>query len=374
MLDVARGPALEPIRAELFGPARFEQHGRSLGTSHRAGLARFGQATFYPRLQDNMRTLRIAHQYIALEAQSGNDISPAAEWLLDNFHLIEAQLREIREGLPPRYYRALPVLQDPPLVGLPRIYGVAWAFVAHTDSAFDETLLVHFLNAYQETRELSQGELWALPTTLRVVLVENLRRLADRIASHKAARELASLCASQIDTLKLDAVVALRAAMAQRGVGEVFVSQLAQSLAGHVPAPGDTPLARARGWLQQEVPDLAALQSRQHAAQAADHLSVGNAITALRLIGASDWADTVARTSRVVRVMLGSVVFEAEDDASRNTTLHGIERLSVQSGRGEAAVAQALLDLMGRHSAHAALASHWLQGDGRATLAQAVGL
>ena len=58
MLDARRGAALEPIRSELFGAARLAQHGRSLGSSHRAGPARFGQATFYPRLQGNIRTLR----------------------------------------------------------------------------------------------------------------------------------------------------------------------------------------------------------------------------------------------------------------------------------------------------------------------------
>ncbi|WP_291010617.1 glucoamylase family protein [Hydrogenophaga sp.] len=374
VLDASNGPALEPIRSELFGRTRFEQHGRSLGTSHRADLARFGRATFYPRLQNNVRTLRSAYEFIALASHDWQEVSPAAEWLLDNFHLIEAQLREIREGLPLSYYRTLPVLQDAPLVGLPRIYGVAWAFVAHTDSAFDETLLVQFLNAYQDARELTQGELWALPTTLRVVLVENLRRLADRIASHKAARELASLCASRIDTLPLGDLVTMRELMVRRRAGEVFVLQLAQSLAGHAQVAGDTPLARARDWLQQEVPDLATLQAQQHAAQAADHLSVGNAITALRLIGAADWADAVAHTSRVVRAMLGSSVFQAEDDASRNTTLHGIERLSAQSGKGEALVAQRLLQLMSEGSGHSALASHWLQGDGRAALEQALGL
>jgi cyclic beta-1,2-glucan synthetase len=374
MLDASRGPALEPIRAELFGTARFEQHGCSLGVSHHAGPAGWRRATFYPRLQSNVRTLRAAYEYLVAEAHHGRDVSPAAQWLLDNFHLIEAQLREIHEGLPPRYYRSLPVLQDPPLVGLPRIYGVAWAFVAHTDSAFDETLLVHFLNAYQDERELSQGELWALPTTLRVVLVENLRRLADRIASHKAARELASLCASHISTLSLEAVIAMRERMARRGVDQVFLSHLAQSLAGHAPAHGDTPLAQVRAWLQHEVPDLAALQTRQHAAQAADHLSVGNAVTALRLIGASDWTETVARTSRVIRVMLDSPVFKAEDDTTRNTTLHGIERLATQCDQGESAVAQELLRLMVEHTDHQALASHWLQGDGRAALEQALGL
>ncbi|MFN3496157.1 MAG: hypothetical protein ACK40L_16780, partial [Hydrogenophaga sp.] len=197
----SEGPLLAPIRSEIFGHTRFEEHGRSLGVSHRAARQGFGQTTFYPRLHDNIRSLREAYRDIAAHATEGHDISPSAEWLFDNFHLIEDQLREIREGLPARYYRSLPVLLDEPLNGLPRVYGIAWAFVAHTDSAFDASLLTLFLNAYQDSRELGQGELWALPTTLRVVLIENLRRLSDRIAGHRVARELASECASRLDTL-----------------------------------------------------------------------------------------------------------------------------------------------------------------------------
>ncbi len=91
------------------------------------------------------------------------------------------------------------MLLDEPLAGLPRVYGVAWAFVAHTDSAFDDDLLAHFLTAYQDIRPLNLGELWALPTTLRVVLIENLRRLAEGVATAKAARELADLWCDRIE-------------------------------------------------------------------------------------------------------------------------------------------------------------------------------
>ena len=188
ILDGARGALESPIRSEIFGPQRFAQHGRSLGDTHRAAAANSRSATFFPRLQNNIRTLREAHRYIGMQASTGYDISPAAEWLLDNFHLIEAQLKEIHEGLPRSYFRSLPVLVDEPLAGLPRVYGVAWAFVAHTDGAFDDDLLVQFLSAYQETRELNLSEMWALPTTLRVVLIENLRRLAERVARSEERR------------------------------------------------------------------------------------------------------------------------------------------------------------------------------------------
>eukprot|EP01137_Pigoraptor_chileana_P008327 Opistho-2@54994 len=167
MLAASAGPVQPPIRSEIFGAQRFAEHGRSLGETHRAARAGLAAASFFPRLHQNIAMLREAQAYIGAQAATGYDLSPAAEWLLDNFHLIEAQLREIHAGLPRRYFRALPVLLDPPLAGLPRIYGVAWAFVAHTDGAFDEDLLLQFLNAYQQTRELNLGEIWALPTTLR---------------------------------------------------------------------------------------------------------------------------------------------------------------------------------------------------------------
>lgn len=180
ILGAGQGPLQPPIRAEIFGRQRFAQHGRSLGETHRAARASAGAKAFFPRLRSNIQTLRDAHRYIGLQAEAGYDVSPAAEWLLDNFHLIEAQLKAIRDGLPRRYFRALPVLIDEPLAGLPRVYGVAWAYVAHTDGAFDADLLAGFLAACQETRSLELSEMWALPTTLRVVLIENLRRPASR--------------------------------------------------------------------------------------------------------------------------------------------------------------------------------------------------
>ena len=62
-----------------------------------------------------------------------------AEWLIDNFHIIEDSLREVRRDLPPGYDELLPKLSVPPLLGYPRVYALALALVAHTDSELDET-------------------------------------------------------------------------------------------------------------------------------------------------------------------------------------------------------------------------------------------
>ena len=115
-------------------------------------------------------------------------MAPAAEWLLDNFHLVEEQIREIRDDLPPGYYRQLPKLAAGPFAGYPRVFGVAWAFVAHTDSRFDPEMLRRFVRAYQRIQPLTIGELWAVAITLRIVLIENLRRLSDQIVLGRKER------------------------------------------------------------------------------------------------------------------------------------------------------------------------------------------
>lgn len=362
---------------EIFGAERLRQHGASLGESQRVRRSRSGRGSFHARLQSNIRALHTAYAYLASRAREGLDQGPVASWMLDNFHLIEAQMEAIREGLPVRFYRSLPVLCDPPLTGLPRIYGVAWAFVVHTDSAFDESLLLTYLNAYQDERELGQGELWALPTTLRIVLLENLRRLAERTVAHLAAMELATTSVQNLAGLSLTSVQSLSAQMADRGVGVTFQMNLLQHLAGHL-WTDDERVASVRAWLTAALPDLAGLRAQQDAEQAADLLSVSNAVSALRHIGAADWTDLVSHSSRVVGVLMESPVFAAEDQPTRNVTLHGIERLASQANRPESAVARLLLQAMqqapGSPDDTRHLAAHWLQGDGQSDLRRSLGL
>ena len=377
ILDDGHGAIQAPIRSEIFGPQRFAQHGRSLAETHRAAVSTAGFAPFFPRIHENIVALRRAHAYIGALAGTGYDVSPAAEWLLDNFHLVEAQLKEIKEGLPRSYYRKLPLLQDEPLAGLPRIYGVAWAFVAHTDGAFDEALLVEYLSAYEDVRQLNLSEMWALPTTLRVVLIENLRRLAESIATHKAAREVANLCVDQIRALTIEVLDGLLGVLNKRGVGQSFLLQMALRLQDHHMARIDGEQAALQSWLQAALPDLAAMRVRQGAEQAADNLSVSNAITSLRAIGDADWPDIISRTSTLMRLMLTQPVFAAEDVSTRDRSLHAIERLARQSDLSEVVVAQRLLMQMASTDdrAHArTFATHWLMGAGRPELLRTLGL
>ena len=168
-----------PIRAELFSVERLEEHARSLAAAQGVALGERRGASLAKRLTHNETVLVAAYHDIAEAIDARATITPAAEWLIDNFHVVEKQIRAIRVDLPSGYYRQLPKLASGPFAKYPRVFGVAWAFVAHTDSLFDPEVLRRFLRAYQEVQPLTIGELWAVPITLRIVLVENLRRIAS---------------------------------------------------------------------------------------------------------------------------------------------------------------------------------------------------
>src|SRR5436190_6502818 len=184
-----------PIRAELFSVERLEQHAESLAVAQRIAPALRRGRPLAPRLHDNTKVLTEAYRAIVRAASAQQAITPAAEWLLDNFHIVNEQIREIKNDLPPGFYRMLPKLAEGPLEGYPRVFGIAWALVAHTDSAFDIEKLTRFVEAYQRVEPLTIGELWAIAITLRITLVENLRRLAEaivvRLLASRTADELA---------------------------------------------------------------------------------------------------------------------------------------------------------------------------------------
>lgn len=376
LLSGRRSDIQQPIRAELFGAQRFEEHGRSLAAAQAvlpAGSDHTGPP-FFPRVQENIAAIRLAYDYIALTSRSGHYVTPAAEWLLDNFHLVEAQLQQIQDGVPHRYYADLPKLADKPLQGLPRVYGIAWAYVAHTDSVLDPVLFTAFLHAYQEVSELNLGELWALPTTLRVVLLENLRRMADRIAWNKVAREVAHAAWDKAEALTLRELDELLALMQSHGLERAYLTQLWQRLpAGRAEPDAPPPLPLVR-WTAEHCNDALGMIGEGQTTQVAANLTVSNIITTLRLIGQVEWVDLIEPVSHSLQVLRRLPSFSRESEITRQQITRAMERLAQQTGKPERAVAEAVLAAARQpnNSLVARTAGYYLIGPGRPLLEAAL--
>ena len=275
-------------------------------------------------------------------------ITPAAEWLVDNFFVVDEQLREIRDDLPVGFYQELPALVDGHLAGYPRVYGIAWAFVAHTDSRFDPEALRRYVQAYQRVQPLTIGELWALTITLRVVLVENLRRLADAIVRGRAARQEADALADEFLGIASGSAPTLAAVMARDDnprLVTAFAVELVQRLRDQDPA-----VTPALAWLNQRLAAQGTTADEialvEHQRQAAMTVTVRNVVTSMRLMNAFDWSTFFEEVSLVDKELRARSNFDAMDFTSRDGYRHAIEALARGSKRTE-------LDVTRRALAHA---------------------
>lgn len=333
-----------PVRGELFGMERLEQHGRTLAVAQPVTLSPPTVMSLHHRLNDNAKVLLAAYRASAAELEKGGSVVPAAEWLLDNYHLVAAQIREIREDLPPRYYQQLPKLSQGPFVGYPRVFGLVWAFIAHTDSHVDPEALRRFIMAYQGVQPLTIGELWAVAITLRIVLIENLRRLADQMTAGREARAEAELAANNLLQAD-DGQAALAKEIARHTdapLSETFAAQLVKRLRDQ--DPRTTP---ALGWLEQRLNQQGSSTDDvvQKAQQrlGVSNVTVRNIITSMRLISDIDWATFFERVSLVDARLRDDSAFAQMDFITRNLYRSAIEQLARQATCTELDIAEKAL-------------------------------
>src|SRR6202140_3262454 len=167
-----------------------EQHAKKLAGEHVLDSGR-AQDLLLKRLAENEELLLEVHNLLTESAKANKRITPAGEWLLDNFYLIEEQIYTGKRHLPKGYSKGLPQLAKGPSAGLPRVYDLAVELIAHSDGRVDLKSLNSFTTSYQQVSELKLGELWAIPIMLRLALIENLRRLAALIAKNRINKNLA---------------------------------------------------------------------------------------------------------------------------------------------------------------------------------------
>jgi cyclic beta-1,2-glucan synthetase len=374
---------IAPVREEIFGVERLEQHAASLAVAQPVTTRPPNVLSLHTRLDQNAAVLLAAYRASAEEVENGGDVVPAAEWLLDNYHLVEEQIREIRQDLPSGYYRQLPKLADGPFAGYPRVFGLAWAFVAHTDSHFDPDTLRRFVAAYQRVLPLTIGELWAVAITLRIVLIENLRRLADQITAGRRAHADAEALANRL-LESGSARSALETDISTRSSGPLsstFAAHLAKRLRDQDPI-----ITPALGWLEERLSlqgaSIDEVVRHEQRSKGASNVSVRNIITSMRLISDMDWADLFESVSLVDERLCAGSAFAAMDFPTRNLYRNAIEQLSRGSSSSELEVADYALNASRAAAERAVNAvetervadpGYHLIADGRRAIEQSIG-
>jgi cyclic beta-1,2-glucan synthetase len=360
--------AEKPLRDELLSIERLEERAHALAARFTVDpSSRFAARSVFPRFDGNARALRDAYHALADDAHRGEFVTPAGEWLLDNYHLVSSEIRQVRQNLPRGYYRELPKLASRDQAGDARVYAIAVELIRHSDSRLDRQQLLRFLDSFQTVAPLTIGELWAWPSMLKLALIENLRRLAEEMLAARAGRRAADAYVARIDAAgKGDAPPLPRVLHA------AHVVQLLQRVREYGPR-----LAAVRRGLDHHLATDAmtseeAIRS-EHQREAAAQVSVANVITSLRLCSQLDWTQYVEAVSLVERVLQRDPagVHGRMDFLSRDRYRQAVEELAEPTGEAQVRVALRAVEsarLAAESegpSARAAHVGHHLIGRGR---------
>jgi len=339
-----------PLRSELFSADQMKLHGKTLAASHQLS-PRSPRDRLLTRLAENEEVLIGVRSLLTDAVQENRRLTPAGEWLLDNFYLIEEQIRTAKRHLPKRYSQELPSLVNGGSAGLPRVYDIALETISHGDGRVDPESLTSFVAAYQTVTALKLGELWAIPIMLRLALIENLRRVGMRVAADRIDRNHADSWADQMtevaekDPKNLILVIADMARSSPPMVSS-FVAEFARRLQGQSPA-----LALPLTWIEQQLSESGLtieqlVQSENHQ-QAADQVSVSNTIGSLRFLGAMDWREFVETMSVVEQTLREdpSETYGRMDFATRDRYRHVVEKVAKSGRLPEATVARNAIQL-----------------------------
>ena len=349
-LSLASSREEAPLRSELLSADQMQQYGKTLASAHKV-TPRHTRDLLLTRLADNETALVEVCNLLTASLSANQRITPAGEWLVDNFHLIEEQVATAKRHLPRGYSRELPRLASGPSAGLPRVYDIALETISHGDGLVDAQRLSGFVAAYQSVTPLKLGELWAIPIMLRLALIENLRRVGVSMAAALAERDLANVWADQMmemaesDPKSLILVIA-DMARSTPPMGSAFVAELTRRLQGQSPA-----LALALTWIEQQLAEshltIEQLVQREAQVQAAHQVSISNSIGSLRLLSAIDWREFVEQMSVVEQILRDDPagVHAVMDFATRDRYRHATERIAKRSGSTEPEVASKAIQL-----------------------------
>jgi cyclic beta-1,2-glucan synthetase len=357
------------IRGELLSLEGLEERAKSLAVGFLGTSAETGDYPSSARLDAPLRALSAAYRAFGDDVHRGGAVAPAAEWLLDNFHLVESEALAARRDLPAAYYRRLPRLADRTV----RAHALALELIRHGDGRLDEERLTRFVVAFETVTPLALGELWALPSLIKLALVENLNFLVEGVVAGREAGRAADAMFARLeqgeqpgtlpDPLPDAFVARLRERMREY---DPRVSPLAAAVEGALAARGTTPEEAVR---------------RENQGQATDQVSIGNTVTSLRFCSTVDWSRFVERVSPLEEVLRRDPagVYPRMDFASRDRYRHAVEDLTAAETGSAAGAAQVRVALVAiEHArraaeklgigARAAHLGHFLIGPGRALL------
>ncbi len=266
-----------PIRSTYKLQKELYKLGHDIASKREIPLPEYkGENNFHKRLRESAKIILHTFHISDIAAHNDKTITPSAQWLIDNHYTIDKTIQQLRHDLSKSFIKQLPLYKQK--IDIPRIFALAWLYIAHTDSEFSQETLTATINGFQKVCTLEISELWALPSVMQMLLIENIRRLSLRIEQTQYMRHFVHTVADKISLA--DNETKLHTLFTQYKpftADSTFSAHLFYHLRG---ASIDSTIALS--WLEKQLhsqnSSLEIAKADEHAKQASDGVTMGNMV------------------------------------------------------------------------------------------------
>jgi cyclic beta-1,2-glucan synthetase len=345
-------------------------------------------------LEESKNALTHAYRVLSGLAKAEKEISPAAEWLIDNFYIIQEQIVLVSTDFPKEYHRSIPIISMGEYAGLPRVYELVLNFLNHTDYVVEMEALEQYIQSYQRHISLKQGEIWAIPIMIRLILIEKLAEKAARVLYRKDVREGVNKLLNRLDESRQE-----EPGVFSHEVSEWLLSKTNNSEPLHLVELYNQLQNTSRLWDEQKrwlsfrfrQYDMTLEEAMRIEAQKQSRLqvSIQNAVSSLRKSSETDWSEFVEECSIIEKILRLDPAgrYTEMDFQTRDSYRRTVERLSRRSGYTEPEVAEQVLLMieesegevefrekkLGNFKIARLHVGYYLNGDGYLSLTERVG-
>lgn len=344
-----------PMFGQLMTASQLESHGEALATFHKPS-PRYQGARLIERLNQNEKLLRHAYYLVCETHAQSQSLTSAAEWLLDNYYLIEEQILTTRRHFPKKYGKELPCVSNGQFVDTPRVYDLVLEYISHVDGKIDETSLQRFVHGYQQKTRLTLGELWAIPIMMRMAIIENLRRVSSQVATACIDRNNAIFWVSRFTGLSVKerakaAQLVVELSHSEPALTTAFVTEFRRRSQGQT---HHSLLSFPLSWIEQRLHEqrssIEDCLHQESQTQSAEQVAFSNSIGSLRSLSTTDWKVFVESVSTVESILREDAIYKKMDFWSRDSYRHAVEELARKAGRTEDEVAELVLKSARAHA------------------------
>lgn len=287
---------------------------------------------------------------LSKDAQKKRRLVPAAEWFLDNFHIISEQVKEIEYSLPRGHYHSLPILRDGNYKGKPRIYAIAVDIVLLADGKLEEEIISTFLESYQTETPLTIAELWAVPFMLRIALIKKIREAAEKVEESQNYIEKAKIWSERLIKALEESEEALNRIFSDHDKAISSITPAYGEHMLHIMREYGTDTAPIIRWLDKKLAhqgiDADEIIQNEHQEQTSLQILTGNIITSMRFLSSIKWEDLFEKLSLVEHILSNDPagVYPLMEFASRDYYRNRVELLSKKMGVSELHVAEKAIE------------------------------